>query len=128
MKVLLSSPNKKFVLSRSFLNFLRTFCKLKVVRNKRSKFFSHRYLIEFYETNRTSRVPHLYDVKNLLSSPNKKFVLYRSFLNFLRTFCKLKVVRNKRSKFFSYRYLIEFYETHRTSRVPHLYNVVNLLK
>ena len=29
MKVLLSSPNKKFVLSRSFLNFLRIFCKLK---------------------------------------------------------------------------------------------------
>ena len=26
---MLSSPNKKFVLSRSFLNFLRTFCKLK---------------------------------------------------------------------------------------------------
>ena len=29
MNVLLSSPNKKFVLSRSFLNFLRIFCKLK---------------------------------------------------------------------------------------------------
>ena len=29
MKVLLSSPNKKFVLSRSFLNFLRIFCKVK---------------------------------------------------------------------------------------------------
>ena len=26
---MLSSPNKKFVLSRSFLNFLRIFCKLK---------------------------------------------------------------------------------------------------
>ena len=41
-------------------------CKLKVVRNKKSKFFSHRYLIEFYETNRMSHVPHLYDVVNLL--------------------------------------------------------------
>ena len=39
---------------------------LKVVRNKKSKFFSHRYLIEFYETNRMSHVPHLYDVVNLL--------------------------------------------------------------
>ena len=39
---------------------------VKVVRNKKSKFFSHRYLIEFYETNRTSHVPHLYDVVNLL--------------------------------------------------------------
>ena len=38
----------------------------KVVRNKKSKFFSHRYLIEFYETNRMSHVPHLYDVVNLL--------------------------------------------------------------
>ena len=28
MKVLLISPNIKFVLSRSFLNFLRIFCKL----------------------------------------------------------------------------------------------------
>ena len=39
---------------------------IKVVRNKKSKFFSHRYLIEFYETNRMSHVPHLYDVVNLL--------------------------------------------------------------
>ena len=38
----------------------------KAVRNKKSKFFSHRYLIEFYETNRMSHVPHLYDVVNLL--------------------------------------------------------------
>ena len=38
----------------------------KVVRNKKSKFFSHRNLIEFYETNRMSHVPHLYDVVNLL--------------------------------------------------------------
>ena len=35
---------------------------IKVVRNKKSKFFSHRYLIEFYETNRMNHVPHLYDV------------------------------------------------------------------
>ena len=40
--------------------------KIKVVRNKKSKFFSHRYLTEFYETNRMSHVPHLYDVVNLL--------------------------------------------------------------
>ena len=39
---------------------------LKVVRNKKSKFFSHRCLIEFYETNRMSHVPLLYDVVNLL--------------------------------------------------------------
>ena len=39
---------------------------LKVVINKKSKFFSHRYLIEFHETNRISHVPHLYDVVNLL--------------------------------------------------------------
>ena len=39
---------------------------LKVVRNKKSKFFSHRYLIEFYETNRMGHFPHLYDVVNLL--------------------------------------------------------------
>ena len=39
---------------------------LMVVRNKKSKFFSHRYLIEIYETNRMSHVPHLYDVVNLL--------------------------------------------------------------
>ena len=38
----------------------------KVVRNKKSKFFSHDYLIKFYETNRMSHVPHLYDVVNLL--------------------------------------------------------------
>ena len=38
----------------------------KVVRNKKSNSFSHRYLIEFYETNRMSYVPHLYDVVNLL--------------------------------------------------------------
>ena len=30
---------------------------VKVVRNKKSKIFSHRYLIEFYETNRMSDVP-----------------------------------------------------------------------
>ena len=41
---------------------------------------------------------------------------------------KIKVVRNKKSKFFSHRYLIEFYERNRMSHVPHLYNVVNLLK
>ena len=39
---------------------------IKVVRNKKSNFFSHRCLIEFYETNRMSHVPHLYDVVNLL--------------------------------------------------------------
>ena len=39
---------------------------LKVARNKKSKFFSHRYLIEFYETNRMSHVLHLYDIVNLL--------------------------------------------------------------
>ena len=38
----------------------------KVVRNKKSKFFSRRYLIEFYEINRMSHVLHLYDVVNLL--------------------------------------------------------------
>ena len=38
----------------------------KVVKNKKSIFFSYRYLIEFSETNRISRVPHLYDVANLL--------------------------------------------------------------
>ena len=38
---------------------------LKVVRNKKSNFFSHPYLIEFYETNRMSHFPHLYDVVNL---------------------------------------------------------------
>ena len=38
-----------------------------------------------------------------------------------------KVVRNKKIEFFS-RYLIEFYETNQMSYVPHLYNVVNLLK
>ena len=32
---------------------------IKVVGNKESKFFSHRYLIEFNETNRMSHVPHL---------------------------------------------------------------------
>ena len=36
------------------------------VKNKKSKFFSHRYLIELYETNRMSHVPHLYDIVNLL--------------------------------------------------------------
>ena len=41
-------------------------CPIKVVRNKTSKVFSHRHLIEFYETNRMSHVPHLYDVVNLL--------------------------------------------------------------
>ena len=46
--------------------FLRELMIFKVVRNKKSKFFSHRYLIEFYETNRMSHVPHLYDVVNLL--------------------------------------------------------------
>ena len=39
---------------------------LKVVRNKKIEIFSHRYLMEFYETNRMSHVPHLYDVINLL--------------------------------------------------------------
>ena len=39
---------------------------LKVVRNKQLKFFSHRYLIEFHETNRMSHVPHLYDIVILL--------------------------------------------------------------
>ena len=49
---------KKSLQNRKFI--------LKVVRNKKSKFFSHRYLIEVYETNRMSHVPHLYDVVNLL--------------------------------------------------------------
>ena len=35
---------------------------LKVVRSKKSKFFSHRCLTEFYETNRMNHVPHLYDI------------------------------------------------------------------
>ena len=39
---------------------------VKVVRNKKLKFFSHHYLIEFSETNRMSHVLHLYDVTNLL--------------------------------------------------------------
>ena len=39
---------------------------LKVVRNKKLKYFSHCYLIEFYETNRMSHVPLLYDVVKLL--------------------------------------------------------------
>ena len=38
---------------------------LKVVRNKKIEIFSRRYLIEFYETNRMSHVPHLYDSVNL---------------------------------------------------------------
>ena len=38
--------------------------RIKVVRNKKSKFFSHRYLID--EINRMSHVLHLYDVVNLL--------------------------------------------------------------
>ena len=43
--------NNRIVLSflrdifKSYLSYLN---KLKVVRNKKSKFFSHRYLIEFY--------------------------------------------------------------------------------
>ena len=32
------------------IDIFDTFC-IKVVRNKKSKFFSHRYSIEFYETN-----------------------------------------------------------------------------
>ena len=39
---------------------------VKVVRNKKSKFFSHRYLTEFYERNRMSHVPHLYTIVILL--------------------------------------------------------------
>ena len=35
-------------------------------QKQKIEFFSHRYLIEFYETNRISHVPHLYDVVNLL--------------------------------------------------------------
>ena len=35
-------------------------------QKQKIEFFSHRYLIEFYETNRMSHVPHLYDVVNLL--------------------------------------------------------------
>ena len=33
---------------------------------KAVRIFSHRYLIEFYETNRMSHVPHLYDIVILL--------------------------------------------------------------
>ena len=33
----------------------------------KNRFFSHRYLIEVYETNRMSHVPLLYDVVNLLN-------------------------------------------------------------
>ena len=40
---------------------------IKVVRNKKNRnFFSHRYLIEFDETNRMSHVPHSYDIIILL--------------------------------------------------------------
>ena len=35
-------------------------------QKQKIEIFSHRYLIEFYETNRMSHVPHLYDVVNLL--------------------------------------------------------------
>ena len=55
--------NKKVT---SMVAKLTDFPKFKVVRNKKSKFFSRRYLIEFHETNRMSHVPHLYDVVNLL--------------------------------------------------------------
>ena len=40
--------------------------RIKLVRNIESKFFSHRYLIEFNETNRMRHVPHLYDIVILL--------------------------------------------------------------
>ena len=35
-------------------------------QKEKIEIFSHRYLIEFYETNRMSHVPRLYDVVNLL--------------------------------------------------------------
>ena len=39
---------------------------LRYSQEQKIEIFSHRYLIEFYETNRTSHVPHLYDIVNLL--------------------------------------------------------------
>ena len=44
--------------------FLRV--SVKVVRNKKIEIFSHRCLIEVYETNRMSHVKHLYDIAILL--------------------------------------------------------------
>ena len=35
---------------------------IQTVRNKKSKLGSHRYLIEFYETNQMSHISHLYDI------------------------------------------------------------------
>ena len=35
---------------------------IQIVRNKKSKLASHRYLIEFYEINQMSHISHLYDI------------------------------------------------------------------
>ena len=52
---------------------------VKVVRNKKWKFFSHRCLIEFYETNRKNHVPHLYDMEfkqaSLMAAKNAQTTL-----------------------------------------------------
>ena len=46
-------------------------------QKQKIEFFSHRYFIEFYETNRMSHVPHLYDVVNLLNNTsNIPFFLF----------------------------------------------------
>ena len=42
------------------------------------KFFSHRHLIEFYEINRMSHVPHLYDIVILLKQPPKYLTVMTS--------------------------------------------------
>ena len=67
---------------------------------------------------------------HLVRIANNNFISisYRKFLFNLITSFKFKVVRNKKSKFFSHRYLIEFNETNRISHFPHLYDMVILLK
>ena len=49
-----------------------------MVRNKKSKFFSHCHLIEFYEINRMSHVPHFYDIVILSKQPLKYLTVMTS--------------------------------------------------
>ena len=49
--IVLRSRNEKWLVVTALI-----LVGIKVVRNKKSKFFSHRYLIEFSETNRMSHM------------------------------------------------------------------------
>ena len=86
--------------------------------------WSHPSQLRVFVRFENSSLPRIWKMSNSVLVFN---ILFRFTLNKIM-FTRVTVVRNKKSKFFSHRYLVEFNETNRMSHFLHLYDMVILLK